>query len=434
MVQRQQFAFVRSQNVLDYAFDTKDIRYVSHAHARALKGVHLQSGDLLLNITGDGVTFGRCCIIPDSILPAAVNQHVAIIRVDPSICRPGYLLAYLCHPRVKEYIGSFNAGGSRRAITKGHIESFLIALPPLEVQKEIERTLNLLLGKIALNREQNRTMERIAHAIFRAWFVDFLPIRAKIAARAEGGEPIRAAMCAISGKRGHEIDDLSDESHKRLEVMAKQFSDDFVNSDAGEIPRSWQVIPLGNLTTYLSRGVSPKYTDGAGILVLNQRCIRENVIDITKARRHDVTARSISGRELCVGDVLVNSTGIGTLGRVAQVMDMHEPTIVDSHVTVVRSGPAVTWNYLGLELARRQDEIEQLGEGSTGQTELSRAKLAGLMIIAPPREILSHFDALTVPLRQRISTNLRENQTLAEIRDTLLPRLISGQISLEHVV
>src|SRR5438067_124284 len=118
---RDRFALVRSQNVFDRRFDSNGLAFISDEQAEGLKNVILQESDLLLNITGDGITFARCCVVPKEILPACVNQHVAIIRVDPRLADPGYVLSYLSHPAVKSYIESFNAGGSRRAITKGHI-------------------------------------------------------------------------------------------------------------------------------------------------------------------------------------------------------------------------------------------------------------------------------------------------------------------------
>lgn len=122
--ERSGFALVRSQNVFDRRFDTTGLAFISDEQADRLKNVTLQPDDLLLNITGDGITFARSCVVPSEILPACVNQHVAIIRLERSVADPRYLLSYLTHPAVKRYIESFNAGGSRRAITKGNIESF----------------------------------------------------------------------------------------------------------------------------------------------------------------------------------------------------------------------------------------------------------------------------------------------------------------------
>jgi type I restriction enzyme, S subunit len=134
------------------------------------------------------------------------------------------------------------------------------------------------------------------------------------------------------------------------------------------------------------------------------------------------------------GDILVNSTGVGTLGRVAQVLSLDAPAIVDSHVTVMRAGVSLTWNYLGLLVMRRQSEIEGMGEGSTGQTELSRGKLAILKLLVPSALVLQKFDAIALPLRERFSANQVQVQTLATLRDTLLPRLISGQLRLPQAL
>ena len=196
------------------------------------------------------------------------------------------------------------------------------------------------------------------------------------------------------------------------------------------VPRGWSFSKLADVCTYLNRGISPKYVEDGGILVLNQKCVRDFSVDYTKGRRHDPVQRKVEGRHLSLGDVLVNSTGVGTLGRVAQVLDLPEPAIVDSHVTVVRAGERLSWPYLGQWMTRKQPEIEAMGEGSTGQTELSRAKLGELMVLVPTSSLLATFDSLVEPLKLRISLNERKSGTLATLRDTLLPRLISGQLRL----
>ena len=127
---------------------------------------------------------------------------------------------------------------------------------------------------------------------------------------------------------------------------------------------------------------------------------------------------------------MVNSTGVGTLGRVAQVLALGEETIVDSHVTVVRAGEKLSWPYLGQWMIRQQSNIEAMGEGSTGQTELARSKLAVLPILIPSIDALSAFDDLVKSLKERIAVNETSISELAKLRDTLLPRLISGQLQI----
>lgn len=179
---RQTFAFVRSQNVFDRRFDGSALAFITDEQAKGLRGVVLQPGDVLLNITGDGVTFGRAALVDEAVLPACVNQHVSIVRADPEKADPGYLLAYLTHPDVKPYIASFNSGGSRRAVTKGNIESFRVPLPPIETQRAIAATLGTLDDKIESNGR----------------LIDIIPrlTRAQVDAVLDGGNEVPVASLA----------------------------------------------------------------------------------------------------------------------------------------------------------------------------------------------------------------------------------------------
>ena len=231
------FALIRSQNVFDRHFDYSGLAFISDEQATNLGNVVLQSGDLLLNITGDGVTFSRCCAVPDDVLPACVNQHVSIVRVDPNLADPGYVLSFLTHTAVKTYIESFNAGGSRRAITKGHIDrsDCRCRRCPSNAQLLLLGTLD---DKIELNRRMNETLEAMARALFKSWFVDFDPVRAK----AEGRDP------------------------GLPKPLADLFPDSFEESELGEIPKSWQVLTVGDIATVTGGSTpstkEPSYWDG----------------------------------------------------------------------------------------------------------------------------------------------------------------------------
>lgn len=161
-------SLIRSQNVLDLEFN-HDTAFIDEQQAEKLSNVTVKSRDLLLNITGDSVA--RVCMVPDSILPARVNQHVAIIRTDPASYDPEYLLYYLY--AIKPYLLSISEiGGTRRAITKGMIED--LDLPDIDLagQRAIARTLSLLDQKIQLLHQQNQTLEALGAAVFREWFLE----------------------------------------------------------------------------------------------------------------------------------------------------------------------------------------------------------------------------------------------------------------------
>jgi type I restriction enzyme S subunit len=299
------------------------------------------------------------------------------------------------------------AGSGQPLLNQAILNSIPIAIPTPSEQRRIAHILGTLDEKIENNRKTAKTLEAMAQAIFKSWFVDFDPVRAKM-----NGES-RESIC------------------KRLKLTPEildLFPDRLVDSELGEIPEGWLTTTLGSITSRIKRGLSPAYSDGYGILVLNQKCIREFTVDTSKARRHDPTVRSIEGLLLEVGDVLVNSTGVGTLGRVAQVLHIQESSIIDSHVTLVRPDKKCPWSYLGQLVMTLQPQIEEMGEGSTGQTELSRGKLANLLITLPTTSILEKFHKLILPVKGRISDCERQIQILKNIRDTLLPKLISGEI------
>jgi type I restriction enzyme S subunit len=131
--------------------------------------------------------------------------------------------------------------------------------------------------------------------------------------------------------------------------------------------------------------------------------------------------------------VLVNSTGVGTLGRVAQVAILDESMVVDSHVTVVRANPdIVSSEYLGVYLRLREHEIEYMAEGSTGQTELSRIKLGEMLVVVPDSERLTLFSGIIADLTRKRALNWKAAGTLSALRDILLPKLMSGELRVAH--
>ena len=360
----------------------------------------LAQGDLLISTSA---SLGRVSVVgPEAVGAIAYTGIIRFRSSSPRLHRQ-YLRAFLSSAAFVQQAERMATGSVIRHFGPSHLRQMAIALPPLNEQLRIAEIFDALDGRIALLRETNATLEAIAQALFKSWFVDFDPVRAKQQGLAPSGMD---------------------------EATAALFADSFEESVSGPLPKAWADAKLGDEAVYLNRGISPKYLEAGGVQVLNQKCVRDFMVDASKARRHDSTQRSIIGRELRIGDVLVNSTGVGTLGRVAQVLALDETTIVDSHVTVVRAGRRLSWNYLGLAMMRRQAEIEALGEGSTGQTELNRGKLAGLVFVVPPDAVLRAFDAFTVPVRMRMSANVHQGQTLATLRDTLLPRLISGQLRL----
>jgi type I restriction enzyme S subunit len=379
LASRINHALIRSQHVFDRHFESAGLAFISDSHASELRNAAVQAGDVLLNITGDGVTFGRACIVPKHILPACVNQHVSIIRPDRRECDPGYLLSVLSHPATKNYIESFNSGGSRRAITKGHIESFEIPLPPLAEQKTIAAVLGALDDKIELNRRMNATLEAMARALFQSWFVDFDPVRAKLDGRPPAG-----------------LD----------EATAALFPSHFDHKAEGVVPEGWTRKRWGDIAT-LEYGKSIRdYRESGG----KYRVFGTN----GPIGFHD--------QPLCKGAGIV----IGRKGAYRGVHYSPDPFfVIDTAFYLQPNVPLdLIWAYFEL----RQFDINSMDSGSAIPST-SRDDFYGIPVIMPPLAIQEAFGEIVGGWFAKGFVNDCQSRTLAALRDMLLPKLLSGELA-----
>lgn len=165
-------SFIRSQNVYNLRFDYNGLTHINDEAAEKLKGVSVIENDILLNITGDSVA--RTCIVPNTILPARVNQHVAIIRANNELLNQRYLNYYLASPAMQAYMLSLavGKGASRNAITKLMIENFEVPCPSLEVQCRIAKILSRYDSLIENYQKQIKLLEESAQRLYKEWFVD----------------------------------------------------------------------------------------------------------------------------------------------------------------------------------------------------------------------------------------------------------------------
>ncbi|ELI1810855.1 restriction endonuclease subunit S [Vibrio fluvialis] len=197
---------------------------------------------------------------------------------------------------------------------------------------------------------------------------------------------------------------------------------------------SWQTKKLGDVCDIIKRGIAPKYLEDGGVCVINQKCIRDHAINYDLARRHDVSVKKVpQERYIKVGDVLVNSTGTGTLGRVAQVRNMPvEPSTVDTHVTIVRPKEDYFFDeFFGYMLIMIEDQITSSGEGASGQTELSRTKLEKEFFVSYPtskseqQKIVTILDKAFVDIEQARANTEQNLQNARELFESYLQQVFS---------
>jgi len=390
------FSLIRSQNVLNERFSFGGLAFISQAQANQLSNVEVQRDDVLLNITGDSVA--RVCQVDPEVLPARVNQHVAIIRPKPDVIDPRFLRYFLVSSEMQAHmLGLAASGATRNALTKAMIEKFNIPAIPISEQRAISATLGALDDKIELNRKMNATLEAMARALFRDWFVDFGPPRARMEGRAPYLPPdlwsLFPGRLDDEGKpEGWEVSTVGDE----VRVVGG-------STPSTKEPDLWD----GNIKWATPKDLS---TLSAPVLLETSRTISTAGLG------------KISSGLLPVGALLLSSRApIGYLA-IAEV-----PVAINQGFIGMLCDKRVSNVFAWLWTLENMDAILSKANGSTFQ-EISKGNFRPLPVVVPPERTLRAFDAIAEPLYQRIAKNERETRTLAQTRDLLLPRLMSGEL------
>lgn len=193
------------------------------------------------------------------------------------------------------------------------------------------------------------------------------------------------------------------------------------------VPKGWERKSVAELTSFLSRGITPTYDEEADGLIINQKCIRESKVALDAARHQ---SKSVPNQKLVRKfDVLINSTGAGTLGRVAQNFHELGNLTVDSHVTIARPSDEVPPVWFGIGMTLKQDFIATLGRGATNQTELSKEDIGAIALDLPSYDLRMSFEVQVAETAAMIVNLAAQNDQLARARDLLLPKLMSGAIA-----
>ena len=403
---------IRSQNVYNDSFHHDGLVFIEGRHADELQNVEVFEEDVLLNITGDSVA--RVCQVAPDVLPARVNQHVAIIRPDSVNLDAGYLRYYLASPEMQALLLSWaGSGGTRNALTKGMVESLEIPIPPLTEQRRIAHVLGALDDKIELNRRKNRTLEEMARAIFQDWFVDFGPVRAKL----EGREP-----------------------YLPPELWAL-FPERLVDSELGETPKGWAVKALGDCID-VARGLSYKGAGlgSSGIPMHNLNSVYEGggyKDDGIKYYNGDFQNRHVTQ----AGDLLVTNTEQGhyrlLIGFAAIVPKRFgDNGLFSHHLYRVRpkgsSGLSPDFLCYLLNTQATHNTVSGYATGTTvNMLPVDALKIPPMVV--PPSQLVTAFSIISEIARDRHEMLIEESRALSAQRDALLPKLVSGELGVDRI-
>lgn len=371
------YPFITPSDISGTAKRTVTERFLSEQGAAGLKGSLLP--DRAVCVVCIGATIGKVTMTDR---PSCSNQQINSIIPHSGQHDPDFVY-YLCR-LLPATLVSFAGGAATPIINKSTFSSIEVPVPEYKAQGKIAAVLSAYDDLIANNQRRIALLESMAEEIYREWFV-------------------------------------------RMRFPGKT-----ANAPESIEPTGWHRTALGELTCLLKRGVSPNYDEKATAIVVNQKCIRNGRLDLADARLHDTPTPD--EKLLRYGDVLINSTGVGTLGRAA-VFDLDRENITcDSHVTIARPRDVQgEGEFLAFTVQLLQSYFEAMASGSTGQAELGRDFIAKTKVLVPPHELMQAFGERVRPMRKQRRLLMDANEQLVGMRDALLPRLISGKLRVDQL-
>lgn len=402
--------------------------FVPKEYAKKLDRYLLRKGDLTIAMTdmkNSMALLGHTARIPENER-FVLNQRVGLIRVRKTeILDPLYLYYFSNSPDYIAYLRSRANSGVQVNLSTSAIKESVLKVPPLSVQKSIGETLGSLDDKIQLNHQINQTLEQMAQAIFKSWFVDFEPVKAKMAAKeswqalqAEGdAESLPdletsmnlAAMQVISGQTEAALNQMADQQPEQFSELFKTaalFPAAMQDSELGEIPEGWEATPLSELFE-LHRGFD-----------LPQKSREEGLYEVYAAGGLHGTH---SQYKMEPPGIITGRSGV--IGNVYLSLKKYWPLNTTLYVRQFRAcGP-----YYAYHLLKTLD-LKSLNSGSAVPS-LNRNFVHCIAVLNPSSAILKKFESFSSAFFEQIVQNIDENELLSKLRDTLLPKLLSGELS-----
>ena len=388
---------IKIANVKDGRIVADGCGYVSHETAATAREWMTQKGDVLIAMTGYVGEIARV----RSGEKYLINQRVGRFDfLDDSPVIPEFFFYYLRQSEVRSLLETMARGSAQPNLSASDAAKLWVPVPPPAEQRAIAHILGKLDEKIELNRKQNETLEAMARALFKAWFVDFEPVRAKQEGRWQRGQ-------SLPGLPGHLYD---------------IFPDRLIESELGEIPEGWEMRSLDSIANYLNGLALQKFPPESETEFLP-------VIKIAQLRAGntngaDKASTQIKPEYVVVdGDVLFSWSGsleveVWNGGRGA----------LNQHLFKVTSNEVPKWFYF---FATRQhlSDFRAIASGkATTMGHIQRKHLTDARIAVAPPESMKKFDAVIASQFDQLVSNAQQSRSLAQLRDTLLPKLISGEL------
>lgn len=358
--------FVKIKDIQDNRLTFDNALFVPQEYYNRLpKNRKAEYGDTLYTVVG---SYGIPAFVNHNI-PFCFERNIALLHPNNRVI-PKYLYYAVNNPIFYGNANNIANGSAQKLIPLSKLAGMEISVPPIERQETIVNILSAYDDLIENNQKQIKLLEEAAQRLYKEWFID-----------------------------------LRFPGHENVKIV-------------DGVPEGWERMVLSEVTSILKRGISPKYS------VINQKCIRSSIMDISESRRQE--KEYVPTLNLQDSDTVICSTGTGTLGRVGRVYGDYPNTTFDSHVTLVRAKENP--NYIYHVVKSQQEYLMGMGRGSTNQQELYRDVIERLVVLCPSQDILLKAERVLNAIHCKIKAVYLQNNLLVESRDRLLPKLMSGEI------
>lgn len=403
-------------------------RYINDATYNSFLRKYVQKNDVLMTLVGNG--YGKVAITPKE--KCAIIQNTIGLRCNKQ--NNNQFLYYLLRNN-RGALMNLNRGAAQPSIKVGDILDLEFEFPILGVQNLIANILGSIDIKISLNSQTNKTLEAIAQAIFKSWFVDFDPVKAKISVLESGGSAADAELAAMSVISSKNLTELAEfkqsnaEEYKKLAQTAALFPSAMQESELGEIPEGWALSEIGKEVVVLGGGTpstkSPEFWEDGDVFWSTPKDmsnLKSKVLLETGRKITQAGLKKISSGLLPVNTVLMSSRApVGYLA-LAKI-----PVAINQGYIAMKCENILSPEFVLLWCEQNMDEIKQRASGTTF-AEISKSNFKPIAIVVPCKQVVENFTNKISELYTLIANNSQQSITLEKMRDSLLPRLLSGEL------
>lgn len=420
--------FVR---IIDFTNDTEPPRYIKTPDKKQFVDVD----DIVMirygSQTAGKVVRGKSGFIANNMFKVAIKVNF----IDKN-----YLFHYLSSKTIYDFLRYTQSSSTMPAITFGMLKPILIRYPSLRSQNIIAKVANDISIKIELNRQINQTLEAMAQALFKSWFVDFDPVKAKLAAKAAGADDegvTLAAMEALSGQNAEALRKLAHtepERYAELKATAELFPEALVESELGEIPAGWEVGQIGKQVKCMGGGTPPtkntEFWEDGHIYWTTPKDLSGNSNKILLDTSRKITEAGLN--KISSGLLPVNTVLMSSRAPVGYLALAKVPLAINQGYIAMICDQNLSSEYVIQWAEANMDEVKQRAEGTTF-SEISKKNFREILVLVPSTQVIKSYSDLVKAYYDQITSLVQECNSLTELRDTLLPKLLSGEISVDDV-